>query len=72
MNREQLADRAVELYEQGLIIRECADRLGVSKSTAYRLLKERGVKFRPGPDYYRNQWKARQYLKRAERRRLAA
>jgi transposase len=70
MNREERQKEAERLYtEEGLIIREVAERLGVSKTTIWKDLKARNVEMRPDPHYYRNQRLAMQMVKRAEKQR---
>jgi predicted HTH domain antitoxin len=68
MNRYERGDLAAKLYTEGqLIIREIAERLGVSGTTIWRDLRDRNVSMRPPPEFYRIQRLARQ----AERRRAA-
>ena len=70
MDRHERGDLAQKLYEEdGLIMREVAERLGVSKTTIHRDLRDRNVKMRPGPEFYRQQRLAQQILRRAEKRR---
>jgi IS30 family transposase len=70
MNREERAELAEKMYtEDQMILREIAAKLGVSKTTIWKDLKRRNVEMRPGPDYYRNQRRAQQLVRRAERRR---
>lgn len=70
MNRQERGDIAERLYtEEQLTCRQIAERLGCSRSTIHRDLRDRNVKMRPGPEWYRNQRIAQQMIRRAERRR---
>jgi uncharacterized protein YjcR len=67
--RERLTDQAEALYADGLILRDISEQLGVSKTTIWAWLKQRGVPMRPTPADYRNRRLAQQMVRRAERRR---
>jgi hypothetical protein len=70
MNRHDRGDLTAKLYtEDQMILREIAERLGVSKTTIWKDLKARNVEMRPDPHYYRSRRLAQQLVRRAEKRR---
>jgi len=53
MGQKRLAkyDNAVQLYESGMSIQECAEFYEISRQAMHKILKRRGCKFRPNLKY---------------------
>lgn len=49
--RDPKYDNAVELYERGLSVQDCAEFYGIRRQAMYMILKRRGCKFRDNKKY---------------------